>query len=840
MTDPEENTTSYSYDELNRTLSDTNQLGFTRSYSYDEVDNVVQTSDRNGRDISYSYDKLNRNTQEVWLDQVGSPVRTFNFQYDGASQLKSASDPDSTYTYDYDLDGRVTSVNNAGTPGVPNVVLNYSYDPVDNLTRVTDRIDGVARGVEEFSYDELDRVTSITQSGEGVSDKRVDMSYDSASQMTGISRYSDLEGRSLVVDTNYTYDDDSRLTEIIHQQNEATLAEFDLVYDGGDRITQFTTPEGVSEYSYDNSDRLLEADYDYQDDESYTYDSNGNRTNDGYVTGENNQLESDGTYNYEYDNEGNRVRQTEIATGEVTEYDWDYRNRLVDVETQDADGNAIANSDYTYDVFDNRIGKSVDADGDGAGEAVVERYVLDGDHIALTFDESGNQTERFLHGLGIDQVLAQENASGEVLWALSDHQGSTRLVLDGDGSVVNNITYDAFGNVMIETNDSVNFRFLYTGRESDPETGLNYNRGRYYDPTTGRFISIDPIGFAAGDSNLYRYVGNNPLFYVDPFGFCGVAPSGGDNGNNDGNNDFFGPGFGPDSTPSPSGDGGDDFWSGLSDFFFPPASAAEPPPSGFDSQFDTPNDNASDVIDNLDLNFDFPGDDSTEVALAVPIAVGVGIGLGILTIGEAYRRHLELQQELNKDDDGYEYYDWERYHQPLETTVKDNTGEFDSTIIDTFEGDFEINRDVERFPGADDFLDADTYEFPDGDDTTRIEPTRDFEDDFSDSTPDYFESSDGLTPAQRARIEKIDNTIKNHAKPHDFEGVKKELAGIDTGYDHITEMTEAANGLEKHIQGLEGSLKNPNLEQNDKKTLENARDKAQNTLNQMRETLSGG
>ena len=396
-----------------------------------------------------------------------------------------------------------------------------------------------------------------------------------------------------------------------------------------------------------------------------------------------------------------------------------------------------------------RSTKSVDADGDGAGEAVVERYVLDGDHIALTFDGSGNQTERFLHGLNIDQVLAQENADGEVLWALSDHLGSTRLVLDGDGSVVNNITYDAFGNITVETNDSVNFRFLYTGRESDPETGLNYNRGRYYDPTTGRFISIDPIGFSAGDSNLYRYVGNNPLFYIDPFGFCGVAPvapSGGDNGNND-IPDFFGPGFGPGSTPSPfsdgggdnDGDGGDDFWSGLSDFFFPPASAAEPPPSGFDSQFDTQFDNASDVIDNLDLNFDF-GDNDVLVADAYQESGGSFKPWYIPFIipGLIYHGGKSVYDKLSEDDgdDSYEYYDWQQ-NQPLETTVKDNTGEFDSTIIDTFEGDFEINRDVERFPSADNFLDADTYEFPDGDNTTRIKPTRDFED-FSDLFQDRF------------------------------------------------------------------------------------------------------
>ena len=337
--------------------------------------------------------------------------------------------------------------------------------------------------------------------------------------MTGMTRYSDLAGTELVADTNYTFDNASRITDIVHEQNATTLAEFGLEYDDGDRITQFTTPDGVSDFSYDDSDQLVNANYENQADEDYSYDDNGNRTNTGYVTGDNNQLLSDGTYNYEYDKEGNRTKQTEIATGEVTEYEWDHRNRLVAAVTTDTDDTVTANSDYTYDVFDNRIGKSVDADGDGAGEAVVERYVLDGDHIALTFDGEGNQTERFLHGLGIDQVLAQENADGEVLWALADHQNSVRVVLDNDGNIVNQISYDSFGQIIDQTDSSVDFRFSYTGRELDSETGLYHYRARYYDPAAGRFISEDPISFAAGDSNIYRYVGNNPLFYVDPHGF---------------------------------------------------------------------------------------------------------------------------------------------------------------------------------------------------------------------------------------------------------------------------------------------------------------------------------
>ena len=318
--------------------------------------------------------------------------------------------------------------------------------------------------------------------------------------------------------SNYTYDEFGRLTDLTHESKTDVLANYNWVYDETNRLTQFTSPEGTANYTYDNLGQVTGANYDYQDDESYSYDDNGNRTNDGYVTGENNQLLSDGTYNYEYDAEGNRVRRIEIATGIVTEYEWDYRNRLTGVVTFDSSGNVISDSDYAYDAFDKRIAKFVDADGDGAGETVVERFVYDGDHIALTFDGEGNLIERFFHGAEVDQVIAQENAGGEVLWALADHQGSVKMLLDSDGNLVNNITYDAFGGITVETNSDVNFRFSYTGREHDDETELDYYRARYRAPDLGRFISEDTIGFDSGDTNLYRYTFNSPLNYTDPDG----------------------------------------------------------------------------------------------------------------------------------------------------------------------------------------------------------------------------------------------------------------------------------------------------------------------------------
>jgi RHS repeat-associated protein len=178
----------------------------------------------------------------------------------------------------------------------------------------------------------------------------------------------------------------------------------------------------------------------------------------------------------------------------------------------------VRSSDYRYDVFDRRIGKTVDLDGVGTQVAMTERYVYDGDHIALVFDGAGNQLQRFLYGTQVDQVLVQENGNGSLYWALSDHQGTVRDVVDSQGNVLNHIVYNSFGNVTSETNGGIDFRFGYTGRELDAETGLYYYRARYYDATTGQFIGQDPLSFGGGDANLYRYVFNGSINFTDPSG----------------------------------------------------------------------------------------------------------------------------------------------------------------------------------------------------------------------------------------------------------------------------------------------------------------------------------
>src|SRR5688572_16237648 len=120
--------------------------------------------------------------------------------------------------------------------------------------------------------------------------------------------------------------------------------------------------------------------FEQKTDEAYSFDSAGNRTNTGYTTGTNNRLLSDGTFNYEYDNEGNRTARQRISSASADDYRmelaWDHRNRLVGVKFKNNAGTVTKEVQFVYDVFDRRTEKWLDATGDGVFES-KEIYVND-------------------------------------------------------------------------------------------------------------------------------------------------------------------------------------------------------------------------------------------------------------------------------------------------------------------------------------------------------------------------------------------------------------------------------------------------------------------------------
>ena len=233
--------------------------------------------------------------------------------------------------------------------------------------------------------------------------------------------------------------------------------------------------------------------------------------------------------------EGNRTSRTRISTApaddHVTTYTFDYRNRLTDVNFYNNSDVLTKHVHNIYDVFGHLIGKQVDSTGSGNYDR-AEFYVYDGNDIALQFDANGNLTERYLNGpsaSGVDAVLAEEDVTsltspGAVTWPLTDNLGTVRDIVDSSGAVIDHLVYNSFGQVAYESAPTVHHLEGYTGSIYDHDTGMLNDWRRWYDPAVGRWLSEDPMGFAAGDANLSRYVGNDATNSIDPTGL--QAPNG--------------------------------------------------------------------------------------------------------------------------------------------------------------------------------------------------------------------------------------------------------------------------------------------------------------------------
>ena len=123
-----------------------------------------------------------------------------------------------------------------------------------------------------------------------------------------------------------------------------------------------------------------------------------------------------------------------------------------------------------------------------------------------------------VNGAAVDELLARTSSGGSSAWYLTDKLDSVRDVVSSAGSAIDHVVYDNFGNILTETSASNGDRFKFGGMEYDATDSECFDRARYYSPASGKFVEQDPIGFGAGDQNLYRFVHNSPGNYADPSG----------------------------------------------------------------------------------------------------------------------------------------------------------------------------------------------------------------------------------------------------------------------------------------------------------------------------------
>ena len=159
----------------------------------------------------------------------------------------------------------------------------------------------------------------------------------------------------------------------------------------------------------------------------------------------------------------------------------------------------------------------------GMDENGTQTWTLyDGSDPIMDFNSSGSLEMRYLNGPTgdlVDSVIARESAGGTVAWYLPDRLGTIRDLINNSGSIIDHIDFSAFGTQLDESSPSNGDRMMgFAGMERDTVTGLNLAVYRVQDPGTGRWTSQDPLSFAAGDADLYRFVGNSPTNFTDKSG----------------------------------------------------------------------------------------------------------------------------------------------------------------------------------------------------------------------------------------------------------------------------------------------------------------------------------
>ncbi|HOV28159.1 MAG TPA: RHS repeat-associated core domain-containing protein [Pseudobacteroides sp.] len=149
----------------------------------------------------------------------------------------------------------------------------------------------------------------------------------------------------------------------------------------------------------------------------------------------------------------------------------------------------------------------------------VSRFIFSGREVVTEVDDNYGLKAAIIRG---HEILAQKDSKDSSYYYFNNAHGDVTALLDGRGEIVNRYKYDAFGNT-IEAVEKVHNRFRYAGEQFDPVTGQYYLRARFYNPVIGRFTQEDTY---RGDGlNLYAYVQNNPVKYVDPSGYCGESKS---------------------------------------------------------------------------------------------------------------------------------------------------------------------------------------------------------------------------------------------------------------------------------------------------------------------------
>lgn len=549
-TAPNLTTSTWSYNDLTRrysftdakSQSDTSVLnaagaviqsidprGLSDYYHYDSDGNASSGTSRGGRSVTIARDILGRPTQIT----AGTLVTTIS--YDTARKWTAYSNAEGVDTLFVDGDGRV--VNQVAVRNNVRYSLRASFDAAGRRQTLNAE-SPLWSGMKTlyFGYDVLDRQTMVQDfAGKGTA-----VTYNRDSRPATITLPTS-STPSVRVKQTFSYGSNDRLSAVTSNQWAGVL-NWTYAYDALDRtksLAQGTSSNNTERTaSYDNMGRLSQwTDTEHEPgepytecedptqifgegcttfypivsntlrSESYTYDAVGNRTDRGGTVQTGNRLTSFNGYTMTYDNDGNLL--TKSGNGVSQSFTWNALGQLASVTTNGS------TTTFGYDGLGRRVRKTTNG--------VATYFLYDGDNIVMQLSSTGQPQFEFSYYPGVDQPHAvRQSSTGAVYYYVTSQPGNVVTLLTSTGQIANRYEYTPFGQA-IWTSEQLAQPFRYAARQLDSETGLYYYRARYYDPAIARFISEDPLGVEVRQ-NVYAYVHNNPLNYLDPWGTNECTP----------------------------------------------------------------------------------------------------------------------------------------------------------------------------------------------------------------------------------------------------------------------------------------------------------------------------
>lgn len=566
ITDPTGRSTVYEYaDKLSQPTARIDAQGFTLRYRYDSERNLVELQNENGQSCLFEYDLAERLVKESGFDG-----RVQTYQYNPAGHLLQkqewgiSNDQPLAYTrYTRDALGRLLKAEQSDGEEA-----SYAYNPQGQLVQANNahrklqwEVDAEGRVLAELQdqhriehqYNPAGWLKQSSwggvggQANSGISPGQLAYQYNALGLISEISFNGELLaqferdtlGREVVrklsnqVQTQSLYDPQGRLVGQVNRREKSselspTVSRRRYCYNQRNQLVRIDDQgHGTSLYHYDQLDRLRVVEGPTP--EAFLFDPASNllETLEGQEASDalsskslpeptspnarrpqqtpGNRLKRQGNRRFNYDERGNRIEEIierGARLGQVTRYRYNAQNQLVEVNV------AGVVTRYAYDALGRRISKN--------SERCKSTFYWNGD--VLLGEVGTNRSRAYLFEPFSFKPLALVQ-QGEVFHYHTDHIGTPREITNAKAEVVWSSTFKTYGALALAHVNEVDNPLRFQGQYFDSETGLHYNRHRYYDPNCGQFTTQDPIGLLGG-MNAYQYA-RNPMTWVDPWGLKG-------------------------------------------------------------------------------------------------------------------------------------------------------------------------------------------------------------------------------------------------------------------------------------------------------------------------------